>query len=59
MDIYNDLKTAFPVGDGMRYGFAMRKGSGLLPLLDRHLKSLQASGKLEEMRQKWVKAPTK
>jgi ABC-type amino acid transport substrate-binding protein len=53
------LKTAFPVGDGMRYGFAVRKGSDLLPFLDRHIKKLQASGKLEELRLKWVNAAKK
>jgi ABC-type amino acid transport substrate-binding protein len=56
---FPDLKAGFPVGEGVKYGFAVRKGSDLLPVLDKYLRWLRATGKLEELKSKWVKAPSR
>ncbi len=50
------LKSGFPVGEGVRYGFALRKGSDLLAPLNAYLAKLASSGELAGLRQKWVKA---
>ena len=45
---YSDLKVGVRVSD-TSYGFAMRKGSDLKPLLDEYLESLRKSGELERI----------
>jgi polar amino acid transport system substrate-binding protein len=56
---FPDLKAGFPVGEGVKYGFAVRKGSDLALHLSKYIKWLRVTGRLDELRNKWVKAPSK
>lgn len=55
LDDFPNLRVAFPVGEGVKYGFAVRKGSDLLPPLNALLARLQGSGELDELRTKWIR----
>jgi polar amino acid transport system substrate-binding protein len=48
------LKSAFIATSGNGYAIALKKGSDLKEKMNNALKELEASGKIEELKKKWL-----